>query len=50
MATNQVNGGATRTIPLSTLLDEMKRCVLESGLITLCIGARMGAAAIIERI
>ena len=42
-----VNGGA---IVLGTLLDEMERRDLSTGLVTLCIGAGMGTATIIERV
>jgi len=42
--------GATGGIVLGTLLDEMERRDLETGLVTLCIGAGMGTATIIERI
>ena len=42
--------GATGAIILSTLLDELERRDLETGLATLCIGSGMGAATIIERV
>jgi acetyl-CoA C-acetyltransferase len=42
--------GATGAIVLGTLLDEMERRDLETGLVTLCIGAGMGTATIIERV
>jgi acetyl-CoA C-acetyltransferase len=42
--------GATGAIVLSTLLDEMERRDLSTGLVTLCIGAGMGTATIIERV
>ena len=42
--------GATGAIVLGTLLDEMERCDLETGLVSLCIGAGMGTATIIERV
>jgi acetyl-CoA C-acetyltransferase len=42
--------GATGTIVLGTLLDEMERRDLGTGLVTLCIGAGMGTATIIERV
>jgi len=42
--------GATGSIVLGTLLDEMERRDLETGLVTLCIGAGMGTATIIERV
>jgi acetyl-CoA C-acetyltransferase len=42
--------GATGAIVLGTLLDEMERRDVETGLVTLCIGAGMGTATIIERV
>ena len=42
--------GATGAIVLGTLLDEMERRDLGIGLVTLCIGAGMGTATIIERV
>jgi acetyl-CoA C-acetyltransferase len=42
--------GATGAIVLGTLLDEMERRDLGTGLVTLCIGAGMGTATIIERV
>jgi len=42
--------GATGSIVLGTLLDEMERRDLATGLVTLCIGAGMGTATIIERV
>ncbi len=42
--------GATGAMILGTLLDEMERRDLETGLATLCVGAGMGTATIIERI
>ncbi|MDX1580485.1 MAG: acetyl-CoA C-acetyltransferase [Alphaproteobacteria bacterium] len=42
--------GATGAMILGTLLDEMERRDLETGLCTLCIGAGMGTATIIERV
>ena len=42
--------GATGAIILGTLLDEMERADKETGLATLCIGAGMGSATIIERV
>ncbi len=42
--------GATGTILLGTLLDELERRDLSTGLVTLCIGGGMGIATIIERI
>lgn len=42
--------GATGAMVLGTLLDEMERRDLETGLVSLCIGAGMGTATIIERV
>src|SRR5262245_26616998 len=42
--------GATGAMILGTLLDEMERRDLSTGLATLCIGAGMGTATIIERV
>lgn len=42
--------GATGAMLLSTLLDEMERQDKETGLITLCVGAGMGTATVIERV
>jgi acetyl-CoA C-acetyltransferase len=42
--------GATGAVVLGTLLDEMERRDLATGLVTLCIGAGMGTATIIERV
>jgi acetyl-CoA C-acetyltransferase len=42
--------GATGAMILGTLLDEMERQDLETGLATLCVGAGMGTATIIERV
>ncbi len=42
--------GATGAIVLGTLLDEMERRDLSTGLVTLCTGACMGTATIIERV
>jgi acetyl-CoA C-acetyltransferase len=42
--------GATGAIILGTLLDELERCDKTLGLATLCIGAGMGIATIIERV
>jgi len=41
--------GATGTILLGTVLDELERRDLNTALITLCIGAGMGTATVIER-
>src|SRR4029453_9059027 len=42
--------GATGAIILGTVLDELERRNLNSALVTLCIGAGMGTATIIERV
>jgi acetyl-CoA C-acetyltransferase len=42
--------GATGAMILGTLLDELERRGLSTGLATLCIGAGMGTATIIERV
>jgi acetyl-CoA C-acetyltransferase len=42
--------GATGAMILGILLDEMERRDLSTGLATLCVGAGMGTATIIERI
>jgi acetyl-CoA C-acetyltransferase len=42
--------GATGAMLLGTLLDELERRDLATGLVTLCAGAGMGVATIIERV
>jgi acetyl-CoA C-acetyltransferase len=42
--------GATGAMILGTLLDEMERRDVGTGLVTLCIGAGMGTATIVERV
>jgi len=42
--------GATGAIVLGTVLDEIERRDLSTGLVTLCVGAGMGTATIIERV
>ena len=42
--------GATGAMILGTLLDEMERRDVATGLATLCVGAGMGTATIIERV
>jgi acetyl-CoA C-acetyltransferase len=42
--------GATGAMLLGTLLDELERRDLATGLVTLCIGGGMGIAAIVERV
>jgi acetyl-CoA C-acetyltransferase len=41
--------GATGAMILGTVLDELERRNLSTALVTLCIGAGMGTATIIER-
>ncbi len=42
--------GATGAMLLGTLLDELERRDLSTGLVTLCVGAGMGTATVIERL
>jgi acetyl-CoA C-acetyltransferase len=42
--------GATGAMLLGTMVDELERRNLSTGLVTLCIGAGMGTATIIERV
>jgi acetyl-CoA C-acetyltransferase len=42
--------GATGAMLLGTLLDELERNDLETGLVTLCVGGGMGVATIVERV
>ena len=42
--------GATGGMILGTMLDELERSDKETGLITLCVGAGMGTATVIERV
>ena len=42
--------GATGLILMGTLLDELERVGKRRGLVTMCVGVGMGAAAIIERV
>jgi acetyl-CoA C-acetyltransferase len=42
--------GATGAMILGTLIDEMERRDVGTGLVTLCIGAGMGTATIVERV
>jgi acetyl-CoA C-acetyltransferase len=42
--------GATGTVILGTVLDELERRNLSTALVTLCVGAGMGTATIIERV
>jgi len=41
--------GATGAMLLGTLLDELERNDLETGLVTLCVGGGMGIATVVER-
>jgi acetyl-CoA C-acetyltransferase len=42
--------GATGAMILGTVLDELERSDKQTALVTLCIGAGMGTATIIERV
>jgi len=42
--------GATGAMLLGTLLDELERRDLQTGLVTLCVGGGMGVATVIERL
>jgi len=42
--------GATGAMILGTIVDELERRDLSIGLVTLCIGAGMGTATIVERV
>jgi acetyl-CoA C-acetyltransferase len=42
--------GATGAMLLGTVLDELERRDLTTGLVTLCIGGGMGIATVIERV
>ena len=42
--------GATGGMILGTMVDELERADKETALITLCVGAGMGTATIIERV
>ncbi|MBI1192944.1 MAG: acetyl-CoA C-acetyltransferase [Bacteroidetes bacterium] len=42
--------GATGAVLLGTLLDELERRDLQTGLITLCVGGGMGIATVVERV
>jgi acetyl-CoA C-acetyltransferase len=42
--------GATGAMIFGTVLDELERRGLQTALVTLCIGAGMGTATIIERV
>ena len=42
--------GATGAMLVGTLLDELERRGLQTGLVTLCVGGGMGIATIVERV
>jgi acetyl-CoA C-acetyltransferase len=42
--------GATGAMLLGTLLDELERRNLSTGLVTLCVGGGMGSVMVIERV
>ena len=42
--------GATGAMLIGTVLDELERCDLTTGLVTMCTGGGMGTATIIERV
>ncbi|MCY1548137.1 putative acyltransferase [compost metagenome] len=42
--------GATGGMLLGTLLDELERRDLSTGLVTLCVGGGMGSVMVIERV
>jgi acetyl-CoA C-acetyltransferase len=42
--------GATGAMVLGTLIDELERRDLNTGLVNLCIGGGMGTATIVERV
>jgi acetyl-CoA C-acetyltransferase len=42
--------GATGSMLIGTLLDELERRDLSTGLVTMCTGGGMGTATIIERV
>ena len=42
--------GATGAMLLTTVLDELERRDLKTAMVTLCVGAGMGIATIIERV
>ena len=42
--------GATGAMILGTVLDELERRDLNTALVTLCVGAGMGTATVIERV
>jgi acetyl-CoA C-acetyltransferase len=42
--------GATGAMLLGTMVDELERRDLTTGLVTLCIGGGMGIATVVERV
>jgi acetyl-CoA C-acetyltransferase len=42
--------GATGAVLLGTIVDELERRDLSTGLVTLCIGGGMGIATVVERV
>jgi acetyl-CoA C-acetyltransferase len=42
--------GATGAMLLGTMLNEMERRDIETGMVLLCVGAGMGTATILERV
>ena len=42
--------GATGAMLIATLLDELERRDLQTGLVTMCTGGGMGTATIVERV
>jgi len=42
--------GATGAMLLGTMVDELERRDLSTGIVTLCIGGGMGIATIVERV
>ncbi len=42
--------GATGAVLLGTLIDELERRDLQTGLVTLCVGGGMGIATVVERV
>jgi acetyl-CoA C-acetyltransferase len=42
--------GASGAMLLATLIDELERRDLTTGVVTLCVGAGMGTAMIVERV
>ena len=42
--------GATGAMLIATVLDELERRDLQTGLVTMCTGGGMGTATIVERV